>query len=59
MANGERKRVEVPGKGIGGIVCPKCGCADWRVRNTQQTVGAIRRYRVCRNCGHIKTTSEK
>lgn len=42
-----------------GIACPKCGCRDWRVRNTQPTTDSIRRYRVCRHCGHTRRTVEK
>lgn len=34
-----------------GIVCPKCGCKHFRTRNTWGISGAIRRIRVCRNCG--------
>ena len=42
-----------------GIACPKCGCRHWRVRDTDRLDGAIRRYRVCRHCGHHKTTFER
>ncbi len=41
-----------------GIACPACGCRDWRVASTRRDEGIIRRYRVCRNCGHHKTTTE-
>lgn len=43
-----------------GIVCPKCGCRHfWKVRDTDQIPGGVRRYRVCRNCGYVKPTVEK
>jgi len=43
----------------GGIACPKCGCRDLRVQDTDPLDGMIRRYRVCRHCGHHKTTFER
>ncbi len=42
-----------------GIACPKCGCRDWRVRNTQPITEGIRRYRICRHCGHTRRTVER
>lgn len=42
-----------------GIVCPRCHCRHWHVRNTRQRTGEVRRYRECRNCGHILRTTEK
>jgi rubredoxin len=45
--------------GTAGIVCPKCGCRHWRVRDTDPLNGKIRRYRICRGCGHHKTTFER
>ena len=43
----------------GGITCPKCGCRHvWKVRDTDRIEGAIRRYRVCRNCNHVIRTKE-
>jgi DNA-directed RNA polymerase subunit RPC12/RpoP len=42
-----------------GIACPKCGCRDWRVRNTVPQADSIHRYRLCRNCGHTRRTVEK
>lgn len=45
--------------GEGGIVCPKCHCRHWQVRNTRQRNGEVRRYRECRHCGHVLRTTEK
>jgi rubredoxin len=42
-----------------GIVCPRCGGRHWRVRDTDPLNGKIRRYRICRGCGHHKTTFER
>ena len=46
-----------------GLVCPKCGCIQFsdgkNVRNTVRVNGAVRRYRVCRNCGRTWTTTER
>lgn len=46
-----------------GIVCPKCGCLQFgdgrNVRNTRRFVGGVRRYRVCRACGKVFTTTER
>ncbi len=42
-----------------GFGCRKCGCRDFRVRNTVPIPGFIRRYRVCRYCGTVRTTYEK
>jgi len=49
-----------------GIKCPKCGCADfrddagrpWQTVKTVHVPGAIRRYKVCRHCGHRIRTKE-
>jgi len=49
-----------------GIRCPRCGCADlrgydgrpWRTVKTLPIPGAIRRYRICRNCGRRVRTRE-
>lgn len=44
----------------GGITCPKCACRHvWKVRDTDRIEGAIRRYRVCRNCKHVIRTVEQ
>jgi hypothetical protein len=43
----------------GGLACRKCGCRDFRVRDTRRADGFIRRYRVCRYCGTVRTTTEK
>lgn len=42
----------------GGLECPHCGCRDFRVRNTVVGDNAIKRYRVCRHCGRVRTTTE-
>ncbi len=43
-----------------GLKCPKCACVQFSaVRNTVPADGAIRRYRTCRNCGHIWMTVEQ
>ncbi len=42
----------------GGICCPKCGCRDMRVYNTNRTDGGVRRRRHCRNCGEFVSTKE-
>lgn len=42
-----------------GIACQKCGCCDWRVRNSVPRDGEIRRYRVCRHCGNVRRTIER
>jgi len=60
MASSRKERISLlalqdDGKGLG---CPKCGCKQWRVRDTVPVAEEIRRYRVCRNCGHILTTLE-
>jgi len=44
-----------------GLICPRCGCRDlrpWKVINISHQSGFIRRYRVCRHCGHIIRTRE-
>jgi hypothetical protein len=49
-----------------GIRCPKCACADTHVVRTMKIEGTwrgfhyhkIRRYRVCRYCGHSFATVE-
>jgi hypothetical protein len=49
--------------GRAGITCPKCACIQFsdgkNVRNTVHIPHAIRRYRVCRNCGHSWATVER
>ena len=46
-----------------GLKCPRCHCPQFRdgtnVRNTLRVEGAVRRYRVCRNCGTHWTTLEQ
>jgi hypothetical protein len=47
------------GNGDKGVRCRKCGCGHLEVRNTVPiTGGMIRRYKVCRNCGTVRTTHE-
>ncbi len=46
-----------------GIRCPACGCVQFgegrHVRHTVPVDNAVRRYRVCRACGHKWTTNER
>ena len=43
-----------------GIVCPKCGCAHFRVIYTRRSRGGtIVRRRECRHCGRRVTTHER
>lgn len=45
--------------GTGGrLVCPKCGCADFKTYKTQQGHVSTFRYKVCRHCGHRFVTSQ-
>jgi transcriptional regulator NrdR family protein len=49
-----------------GIPCPKCACCHHRTLDTRKgemhlngkLVGATRRKRCCRNCGHCFWTTE-
>jgi len=42
---------------VRGFVCPNCRCNNFAVDTTRQVTEGIRRYRVCRACGHkIRTT---
>lgn len=43
----------------GGIVCPRCGCRDWRVYYTRQRADAVLRSKVCRHCGMKIITNER
>ncbi len=52
------RRTWPPKESPKGVVCPRCGCADLRVRNTRYAVGRIVRYRQCRHCGKRITTYE-
>ena len=46
--------------GTGGrLVCPKCGCADFRTYKTQQGHVATFRYKACRHCGHKLLTQQQ
>lgn len=43
-----------------GIRCPQCGCGHFDVLKTVDRQGGYRgRRKVCRNCGHRITTSER
>jgi len=42
----------------GRLVCPKCGCQDFRTYRTSQGVVATFRYKRCRNCGHQLLTTQ-
>jgi DNA-directed RNA polymerase subunit RPC12/RpoP len=43
-----------------GLVCSRCGCPHLCVMNTRpQPDGLIKRYRMCRYCGHRIVTHEK
>jgi len=42
-----------------GLVCPKCGCRDFKVYYTRPCPSGIRRARTCRHCGHRITTTER
>lgn len=41
-----------------GIRCPECRATQNMIRDTRTLDGAIRRYRLCRKCGHQYTTLE-
>lgn len=42
-----------------GLVCPRCGCQDFRVLYLQHLPGGVlRRRRECRHCGRRITTRE-
>ena len=52
------KRVPPPAA-VAGLVCSKCGCADWHTLSTRRRPGGfIIRRRACRHCGHRVTTRE-
>lgn len=43
-----------------GLICPRCGCAEFRVVYTRPGVGGrIVRRRECRYCARRMTTSER
>jgi transposase-like protein len=46
-------------RNLKGLVCPDCGCADFRVKHTYSTNGGILRRRECRHCGRRLTTREE
>jgi len=41
-----------------GLTCPKCGCADLRVKVTWHSGDSVKRRRVCRRCGEAFPTAE-
>ena len=43
----------------GSIVCPNCGCSDFRVYKTDQGLTSTFRYKACRHCGYRVLTSTK
>jgi len=43
----------------GRLVCPKCGCTDFRTYKTQQGHIATFRYKSCRHCGHKLLTQQQ
>jgi len=46
--------------GTGGrLVCPKCGCADFKTYKTQQGHVSTFRYKACRHCGHKLLTQQQ
>lgn len=42
----------------GKIVCPDCGCQDFRTTNTKVVEGFRKRLRICRHCGRPVDTIE-
>jgi len=42
----------------GRLVCPKCGCADFKTYKTQQGHQSTFRYKACRHCGHKLLTTQ-
>lgn len=42
----------------GKLVCPHCGCVDFRVTNTSVVNGFRKRLRRCRHCGYPVNTIE-
>jgi len=41
-----------------GFQCAQCGCNNFAVDDTRRIRDGVRRYRVCRCCGHRITTIE-
>lgn len=48
----------VKNENFGSIVCPACGCQDFRISNTWMIHGIRKRLRRCRNCAEPITTWE-
>ena len=42
----------------GRLICPECGCRDFRTYRTSQGVAATFRYKQCRHCGHKLLTQQ-
>lgn len=43
----------------GRLVCPRCGCADFKTYKTQQGHVSTFRYKACRHCGHKLLTQQQ
>lgn len=52
------RRWRVSSQQAPGLRCRKCGCRHFLTRDTDHVAGGIRRYKVCRNCGAVRTTFE-
>lgn len=50
----EAQRESTSGK----IICPHCGCVDFRTTNTKVVDGFRKRLRRCRHCGYPVNTIE-
>ncbi len=52
---------------MSGIECPRCGCRDmrdeqgrpWKITDTREGAGYIRRRRICRYCRRVVYTREQ
>ena len=66
MFSGKKENSDKKTKKMSGIVCPKCGCADfrdeagrpWDVVKVFPIPGSVRRNKECRNCGKRIRTRE-
>jgi len=56
-----RRKVKLPRRHQDeiGLICPVCGCRDFRVLYTRRYSSGLRRRRECRHCGKRITTFEK
>lgn len=61
MIVGERKKFDIAAmRQQQGIKCPDCHCRHfWKVYDTTPKGIALKRVRVCRNCGREVTTWER